>query len=334
MAASQSLGDSVASMNPLDTLDPNRLNVWLKGLYFFEPRDEGFLGFTEEWARTKFLERTKPGVLVVIYGTGKAPRDDRGKILGILQLSHRAGDARLFMSDKRKRKKEENPEELRKWNYALQAVRAWKVPPEARVMVEDFADKTYTSRKSRHISVRGEPLVPQEALKILKLNLYEVNVSGQPWVGFSTFGAGAHVLTPSRPGPVSQSPYMVSEAEGPKHLYILNLKGNADAFLGKSVLGRLIVKVGFSGSPERRCCDFNRTLPKGAFHWTIHKSTFTERHDPFPSSDHALAGEQVMKDCLETSGKSLGGEFFLAGPEAIEAAWRQAVAAAEKRQRE
>ena len=57
-------------MNPLDTIEPNPPNVWLKGLYFFEPRDEGFLGFTEEWARRKFLERTKPGVLVVIYGTG------------------------------------------------------------------------------------------------------------------------------------------------------------------------------------------------------------------------------------------------------------------------
>ncbi len=127
---------------------------------------------------------------------------------------------------------------------------------------------------------------------------------------------------------------MVREAEGLKHLYILNLMGNADAFLGESADGRLIVKVGFSASPERRCCDFNRALPKGAFHWTIHKSTFTERHDLFPSSDHALAGEQAMKDCLEKSGKSLGGEFFLAGPEAVEAAWRQAVAAAEKRRRE
>ena len=94
-----------ASMNPLDAIAANQPNVWLKGLYFFEPRDEGFLGFTEEWARTKFLERTKPGVLVVIYGTGNASREDRGKILGILQLSHRAGDARLFMSGEKRRKK-------------------------------------------------------------------------------------------------------------------------------------------------------------------------------------------------------------------------------------
>ena len=316
-------------MNPLDAIDPSQLNVWLKGLYFFEPRDEGFLGFTEEWARTKFLERTKPGVLVVIYGTGKASRDDRGKILGILQLLHRADDARLFMSDERRRKKEENPEELRKWNYAIQAVRAWKVPPEMRVTVEDFADNTYTPHKSRHISVRGEPLVPKEASKILKVNLYEVNVCGQPRVGFSTFGSGEHVLTPSRPGPVSQSPYMDSEAEGLKHLYILNLKGNADAFLCEPAHGRLIVKVGFSASPESRCRDFNRTLPKGAFRWTIHKSTFTEGRDPFPSSGHALVGEQAMKDFLEKSGKSLGGEFFLAGPEEIKTAWRQAIAAAE-----
>ena len=334
MAASQNPEDSIALMSPQDAIDASQLNVWLKGLYFFEPRDEGFLGFTEEWARAKFLERTKPGVLVVIYGTGKAPRGDRGKILGILQLSHRAGNASLFMSDERKRKKEENPEESRRWNHAMQAVRAWKVPHEARVTVEDFADNTYTSRKSRHISVRGEPLVPQEALKLLKLNLYEVNVCGQPWVGFSTFGAGAHVLTPSRPGPVSQSPYMVSEAEGEKHLYIINLKGNADAYLCEPADGRLIIKVGFSASPERRCNDHNRTLPKGAFRWTIHKSTFTENRDPFPSSGHSLAGEQAMKDLLAKSGKSLGGEFFLAGSDEIEAAWRRGVAVAENWRRE
>ncbi len=201
--------------------------------------------------------------------------------------------------------------------------------------VRKFADITYGEKNHGPVfSTIGKRLDPEEALKILTLNLYEVNVykpnvCSQPKIERFAFGAAQDVLTPSRPGPVSQSPYMVREAEGPKHLYILKLEGKTHEFLGECVHGRIIVKVGFSASPERRRCDFNRTLPKGAFRWTSHKSTSAAGCNPFPSSGHALAGEQAMKESLNRSGKSLGGEFFLAGSDEIEAAWRRGVAAAE-----
>ncbi len=329
MADSQSTHASAALMEPIDVIEKTPRNVWLTGLYFFDPHREGFLGFTVEGDRRRFLERTEPGVLVVIYGTTKSSREDRQKIIGLLQLSDRTGYARFFMSDDRWEEKEKNSEDKR-WNYAIEAVRAWKTIPESRMSVKEFAGDTYRRKGGRQISRRGARLELHEARRILDLDLYEVDVYGQQKVGFSAVGAAKDVLTPSRAGPVSQSPYIVGEAEGRKHLYILKLMGDADAFLCEHAHGRIIVKVGFSASPERRCDDYNRTLPQGAFHWTIHKTTFGESYAPFPSSGYALAGEQAMKDSLDRSGKSLGGEFFLAGPVEIEDAWRRGVAAAKK----
>lgn len=290
--------DQAAFLCPRDTITQEEPNVWLKGLYFFAPDREGFLSFGQESDRRKFIKRTKPGVLVIIYGTSTAsfPKD-RGRILGILQLSHKTGHAEWFMSKDRKLEKEKR-QETAKWPYAVEAVRAWKAPTDAQVPVKSFADVTYPLFRNRNISRIGELLTPEEALKILELNLYEVSVCGQCEIGFSPFGAAIDVLTltPSRPGLVSQSPYMVREAEGPKHLYILKLEGRTHDFLGKCAHGRIIVKVGFSASPKRRCYDFNRTLPKGAFRWTIYKSTAEKGRDPFPSSGPALAGEKAMKD--------------------------------------
>lgn len=50
------------------------------------------------------------------------------------------------------------------------------------------------------------------------------------------------LLRPSRPGQVSQTAYMIKDAEGPKHLYILKLAGNDANFLGRPVGTQLIVR--------------------------------------------------------------------------------------------
>jgi hypothetical protein len=122
---------------------------------------------------------------------------------------------------------------------------------------------------------------------------------------------------------------MVREAEGPKHLYILRLHGDADRFLGYGSGGRSIIKVGFSMSPQTRRDAHNKALPACAFKWHIENSTFAEKRIPFPSSNHALAGEKVMKELLDREAKSLGGEFFLADQQAIGRAWKAAIQAAE-----
>lgn len=279
--------------------------------------------------RTGFLNKSKPGALVVIYAAGQAPADLRGKVLGVQQVSHRIGTKWDFLAPERIDVERADPERQDKWLHAIKLIRGWRVPPECRPTIEAFASETYSAKNSRAIGAMGMRLTQAEARRVLDLNLVEIPVFGGEPIEPQLPGPASQVLSPSRPGPVSQFGYMVREAEGPKHLYVLRLNGDADSFLGYASKGRTIVKVGFSVSPQTRCDAHNKALPACAFNWALRNSTYVEMREPFPSSKHALAGEQVMKDMLANDGKSLGGEFFLADQHAIDRAWNAAIHAAE-----
>lgn len=285
-------------MFPMEAIKSDPPNVWLKSLYGFRPEEWGFLGFPAERNRKSFLNRSKPGVLVVIYGAVKVPKDQLGKIIGIQQCSHRIGQAEQFMLPLEWARKERDPESRGKWSYAVKAVRAWRVTPETRMDVSDFAPLATANRAWQHIGAQGVPLKKQEALNILKLDLREVDVYGEAPIIASVSGTAKQILAPSRAGPVSQAPYTVKEAEGPKHLYILQLQGNTDAFLGEPAHGRIIVKAGFSGSPETRRDDHNRALPQCAFRWEVLHSGPLSGFSPHPTSDHAKTGEKAMQNVL------------------------------------
>lgn len=229
------------------------------------------------------------------------------------------------MSEEHWKEKQGNPDRRDKRNCAVEAGRAWRITPPSRMTIEAFAPITYEHRLAQVIGARGMRLHPSEARRILDLDIEEVRVPGGSAIEAPVTGLAREVLVPNRPGPVSQAPYFVPEADGPKQIYILKLNGDPDAFLGRSASGQWIVKVGFSKDPAARCADLNRCLPQGAFRWTIHKSTSMEEHEPFPSSGQAWAGEDVMKDDLLETGSSQSGEFFLAETCAIEAAWRRAI---------
>jgi hypothetical protein len=316
-------------VNPLAAIEGAHPDVWLTSFYGFAPRNWVYLGFTDERMRTHFTSKSRPGALVVVYAASKGAPDERGKVIGIQQMGARLGDAREFMPQAAWAEKQANPDRRDKWNRAVQAVRAWRVTPESRMRVEDFAPETYRPGRSQFIGAWGMKVTPEEARNIFKLDLIEVEVFG----GHASFdglpGSANKVLRPSRPGPVTKTGHWAKEAEGPKHLYILHLKGDADALLGYRAAGARIVKVGFSHSPDARCDTHNSALPACAFEWKVDRSTFIEGLKPFPSSEHALAGEQAMKELLEREGKSLGGEFFLADDRSIERAWHAAIKAAE-----
>jgi hypothetical protein len=173
------------------------------------------------------------------------------------------------------------------------------------------------------------PLKPSEARRLLDLELYEVPVFGGAPINRVMEGSALEVLAPSRPGPVSQQPFQSRESEGPKHLYVLQLEGNENHILGGPANGDIIVKVGFSRSPQTRCEDHNRTLPECALRWRVLHSTAETDRQPFDCSDRALVGEQTMVQMLSQTGRSLGGEFFRASPQAIKAAFRGGISAAE-----
>ena len=318
-------------LDPMVAFKSDPPQVFLKSFHGFTPESWGFLGFTREFAREKFVRESKPGALLIIAGTSKAddPRE-RLRILGMQQQSHIHGTKWDFLSPDRHDDERNDPERVDGWYFALKALRAWKIPAEHRPLVRDIFPKIHTGgRNGTAIGAYGMRLNCDDARQFLELPLYETTIYGGQPVDALLPAPAANILQPSKPGPVSQTGYMVREAEGEKHLYILKLQGETDQFLGYAASGCVVIKVGFSVSPQMRCAAHNQVLPACAFRWQIERSTFAEKRNPFPSSKHALAGESAMKDLLKQDGKSLGGEFFLASKTAIDRAWKVAIHAAE-----
>ena len=87
---------------PMEAITSDPPNVWLTSFYGFGPWDWGFLGFADERRRENFIEESKPGVLVVIYGATKAyHREDRYQVLGVVQCSRDIGNARSIQPRRR-----------------------------------------------------------------------------------------------------------------------------------------------------------------------------------------------------------------------------------------
>lgn len=321
-----------AMLDPMAAIRSEPSQVFLKSLYGFNPESWGFLGYTKQTTRDWFLRESKPGALVVIAGTAQAndPRESL-RVLGLQQQSHIVGTKWDFLSPERHDAERRDPDRSRRWYHAVKATRAWRIPDEDRPYVRDIFPQTHNDGKNgTAIGSMGMRLQPSEVQAILGLNLFEVSVFGGPPVDALIPGPATDLLKPSRPGPVSQSGFMVREAEGPKHLYVLRLEGGEERLLGYDPAGRWVVKVGFSVAPSVRCRAHNHALPACAFEWKILHSTHEEGRKPFPSSKPALAGEGVMKAMLDREGRSLGGEFFLAEPAAVQRAWRAAIDAADK----
>jgi hypothetical protein len=315
--------------DPRDAVASEPPNVWLTSFYGFSPQNWGFVGFSNEPKRQSFLRRSRPGALIVVYGAQRSPiAAQRGRILGLLQMSHETGRASDFMPNDAYAAKQADPKRRDKWDYGVRAVRAWAVTPESSVLVAEFAPQTFSVGASETIGSQGMPLTSAEAQNILKFDLVEVPVFEAATSEASEIAPASVALSPSRPGPVSKTPHNRKESEGPKHLYVLQLKGNEAHFLGRDAKGKKIIKVGFSVSPETRCADHNKALPAGAFRWVVLRSTFVDGIGPFPSSDHAKCGENLLKSDIHREGESLGREFFLAGKETVARAWIRGVDAA------
>lgn len=319
-------------LNPiLDPMAATRCDppeVWLTSLYGFTTESWGFLGFTQEWMRRSFIEKSRPGALVVVYAAHGAPEALRRRVLGVQQVSHRKGSKWDFLAPERVEEEQSDPDRRDRWVHAIKVVRGWRVPEEDRPLVDDFAPETYSWANAQVIGSQGMRLTRAEAQRVLELNLVECPVYGEAEVDALIPLPAEEALQPSRPGPVSKRVRILREAEGPKHLYILRMAGDEHALLGYDAGNGWIVKVGMSGSPSTRCAAHNKTLPKCAYSWKVERSTFTGR-GAFPTSDHALAGEQTMKDLLAKEGRSLGGEFFLADQAAVERAWTAGIQSAE-----
>ena len=291
---------------------------WLKGFRAFEPERLGFVGFSTQPHLDRFLRETQPGVLVAIWATSHADPAESGKLVGVIQCSHVCGAGPDFTDPHGAATGMEAAKEAADFPFVVQAVRAWRIAPSHRPTIKEFAPTTYFAEsgnsRATFLGSQGDRLTAEEARKLLKMTVEETTVYGEATRKEHSRGLFEDVLRPSRPGPVSQRSYDVEPAEGPKHLYVLEMQGKAAIFLNDvSAVDFTIIKPGFSGNPSTRCEALNASYPRGsAFRWKIFSSTEALGHLPVPSSAHAIAGESAMHAAAQgNGGRSLGNEFFL-----------------------
>lgn len=319
-----------------DTL-PDGRQVWLTSFWGFDPASWGCIGFADEARRNRYLANSKPGTLVAIYVTrAKGPEDMRGKVVGVLEISHETGHAQNFISGDRWAEKERDPESRGKWLYAVKATRAWRVIPEDWRPVEELFPQAYHSSHPEFIGASGVPLSTDEAAKLYELDVYEVPVYGQTDPVDPTIQTLESALSPSRAVRPASRPYWVGETDGPKHLYILRLRGNLASYLGRredEVEDKHIIKVGFSKSPQARRDQIQSAYPRGAFVWEVFRPDPQPDNAPYGNAEVAIAGEDAMKKRLvEDGAEVLGGEFFLVDDNLVYRTWVAGKNASERAQ--
>lgn len=321
--------------------DTNRLpsgrDVWLTSFWGFNPASWGCIGFADEARRSRYVALSRPDALMAIYVTkGKGPADMRGKVVGVLEVSHKVGHAKDFISGDRWVEKENDPESRGKWLYAVEATRAWRIIPEDWKRVEDLFPSAYGSANAEFIGASGVRVSADEAERLLQLDVYEVPIYGRSRIVDPTIRTLDTALSPSRAVPPAANPYWVGETDGPKHLYILEMKGDIAAYLGRplaAVDGKSIIKVGFSKSPLARRDQIQSAYPKGQFEWTIFRPATIPEQPPYSNASVAIAGEDAMKKRLvDENAEVLGGEFFLADDAIVHSTWSAGKYAADQAQ--
>jgi hypothetical protein len=315
---------------------PRAKNIWLTSFWGFDPKIWGCVGFSQKYMLSHFMEHTMQGALVVVYVTkGKGPDRMRGNIVGILEVSRKTGHARNFISADQWEKVERDPESRGKWHYAVEVTRAWKVIEEDWKPVESVFPITYSNNNHQRMGGQGAPIDEHEVPNLLGLSVCETPVYGQESGISPTIQSldEALKLKPSNAVLPATEPYWVGETDGPKHLYILRLRGNIGVYLGAGddeVDDHMIVKVGFSKSPLTRRDQIQSAYPDGQFKWEVLYPAKIPETAPYPNARVAIAGEDAMKRRLENDGgKSLGGEFFLADMSLIIRTWSAGMLAAE-----
>ncbi|RDJ18361.1 hypothetical protein B5K05_01330 [Rhizobium phaseoli] len=330
---------AVPELMPDTSTLPTGREVWLTSFWGFDPAGWGCIGFADESKRSRYLRLSQPGALVAIYVTkAKGPENMRGKVVGILEISHDAGPAQAFISGDHWAEKERDPNSRGKWIHAVRATRAWRVVPEDWKPVEELFPTAYKSAHPEFIGANGVKATADEAASLLELDVYEVPVYGRTEPIDPTIQTLETALSPSRAVRASSKPYWVGETDGPKHLYILRLTGDIATYLGRAkgeLEDKAIIKVGFSKSPFARRDQIQSAYPKGTYVWEVWRPSPQPEHAPYANADIAIAGEDAMKKRLiDEKAEVLGGEFFLADDWLVHSTWSAGKAAASKAQEE
>ena len=170
----------------------------------------------------------------------------------------------------------------------------------------------------------GEVLTDSEQIKLLRET---------PWVEVDVYTPYTHAASDSallpgvglvKAGPHNSGGYVVAESTNHAawQLYVLQMQGDTNAYLGDDANGCSIYKIGLSVSPDMRRQAFEKAMPRGAFRWKVHNSTKKATLKCFTSFAAAVNGEDAMKKYLASCANWLGGEFYLASEDQINEAWQ------------
>lgn len=306
-------------------------SVLLTSFWGWTPETWGTIGWTGDRGLTRrgnlLAELTDPFLCVIYVTSNKSDIDPalKGKVAGFYLVSHEAGDRDQFTHPIHHNR------EAGKWRHSLRALQAFSYLPEHRLGITDL-DPNLPSR-ARSVSAMGEAVTDSEQIRLLRET---------PWVEVEVYQS-ASPLSPSgapedalrgqvQAGPASNAGYVVANGSEwtPRELYVLRLEGDADSYLGRSATGRSIVKIGLSASPDLRRQSLQKAMPRGAFRWTVQRTTASSGLSPYPTHSVAVRGEDAMKSYLAAHAEWLGGEFYLATDDDIETAWRCGCKAAAK----
>lgn len=298
-------------------------SVLLTSFWGWTPESWGTLGWTGDRGRTRrtnLLKQLSDPFITVIYVTSNKTYIDptlKGMIAGFYLTSHETGERDEFTHPIHHGREPES------WRHSLRAVRAFSYLPEYRHRALDLIPSL--SRTGRSVSAMGEIINDPELIEALRTT---------PWKEVQVYSSRTKFEAPDdqsennngmvRPGPDNAGGYQVPERVHslPRELYVLRLRGDTDAYLGRSAPGMSIFKIGMSVSPDMRRQSFQKSMPRGAFDWLTYRTTRMDGHTPYSSHAAAVSGETAMKLHLARNGEHLGGEFYLATHDEIDTAWR------------
>ena len=276
--------------------------VWLRAEWGFDPEEGGYLGFTREGNRQRFIREFRAGDLVLIYGADQKEtrRDQRRQLLGFLEVEPiQIADVDKSSKVDQRRKIEHGWRD--RWTYGVPVKRAWRV--NRKIEAQHLARRTFETHNPILIASRCELLTPEEVEATLSLPVTAVNVYGEPPLPPEELSGEVAMrlyFEPSRGVAPSFGSRTFSIEDAENQLYVLKLEGNAAAFLGRpsfEVIRKAIVKVGHAKDPQMRCDAHNAHLPpKCAFRWTV-----ALRSPAFPGGTEAKTAEDELKQKFAVS---------------------------------
>lgn len=306
-------------MSSVEQIEPKPTRrVWLRAFWGFSPEDEGYLGFTHEANRARFLREYQDGDLVLIYGADNSltRTDQRRQVLGFLDVAPTLiTDIERSSEADRQWRREHGF--LERWTFALPAKRAWRI--NRRVEARHLVPHAFERYEPILIASRGELLSPTEIARVLALPVTRMNVYGEPSLPAEELQLETTLekhFEPSKGVTPSFGTRITTIEDAENFLYVLKLRGDVASFLGRQrheVIRKAVVKIGLAKDPQIRCDTHNNHLPPAcAFQWQQFLKS-----KAFPGAAQAKEAEDRLKQIFKS--QSLGREFFLVDENELQA---------------